>query len=288
MTATGPEHFRESLDELDAAFPPGVSLPDEEKIAALLSSLVSAVHAQTAVNLMIAENMGDYPPYEVDAWREVIPRPPLMECKGREVRRPECAERHTEDCAYADPIPEPKHELLDVGTRVLVSERATKYPDGTIVYDGQPRAAKIVGYDLHHSKYQLNVEEFGGGYYDFVTWAFADNRVQPHPEQDGAVAEPTGPRLYVQKFDHSKQGHVVEFAQDPDKGVCAKVQWYTPGTHPVWVSMDLLKVVAPENVDRCENGQTGDNCGSGENQCALCLAAEDDEADAIERGMGLR
>lgn len=42
------------------------------------------------------------------------------------------------------------------------------------------------------------------------------------------------------------------------------------------------------DVERCENGQTRDECESGENQCELCRKAEDEEGDEIERTMGLR
>lgn len=286
---TGPEHLRHAEASVEEAF--GTSWADDpngvHKIAALLSALISAQQAQTAAFLMFVETRGDYPPYEMDAWREVIPQPPLKECKHKEARRPACAERHTEDCRYADPVPEPKHELLPIGTRVLVSEKATKFLDGRIVYDKQPKVAKIVGYDTFNSKYQLNGEKIGGGYYDFVTWAFADNRVQPHPEQDTAVAEPTGPRMYVRNL-RGKQGHIgdgMRIGQGDQRE--AHVQWHVPGAQPMWVHMDLLRFITPAEVDRCPHGQTGDECGEGENQCELCLADEDAEAEAIEESMGL-
>lgn len=185
--------------------------------------------------------------------------------------------------------PEPPHVRIPVGTRVLVSERAIKYPDGRIVYDTQPKVAKVVGYDTFNSKYQLNVERFGGGYYDFVTWAFVDNRVQPHPEQDTAVPAPTGPRVYVRKRS-GKQGHIVDLAPEiGDDGLrMVKVQWYTPGCDPVWVRVLDLEIITASEVDRCPNGQTGDECGSGENQCEQCVQADDAEGDMIEESMGLR
>lgn len=79
---TGPEHLRESLKELCDAFegdaPPEMSRQDQlmERAVTLLSSLVSGVHAQTAALVMLAEATGDGL-YEMDAWRDVIPRPPL-------------------------------------------------------------------------------------------------------------------------------------------------------------------------------------------------------------------
>lgn len=249
-------------------------------------ALVNATMAQTAILATIAETMGDYAPYEMDTWRDVIPRPPLKECRSKDARRPACAERHTEDCTYAEPPPEPPHELLPIGTRVLVSETAVKHPDGRIVYSKQPKVAKIVGYDLGHSKYQLNDEKFGGGYYDFVTWAFADNRVQPHPEQDGAMAEPTGPRIYVQRKRDGKQGHIVgEPRRNGQSDTKVQVQWYAPGAQPVWVLAERLEIIPADEVDRCPNGQTGDECGEGENRCERCLADEDAEAEAIEGSM---
>jgi hypothetical protein len=251
-----------------------------------------ATQAQTAAVVMLAEVIATASGVDhddLDAWREKIGVTWLKECRSKEARRPACAARHTEDCAYADPVPEPKHVLLPVGTRVLVSPRATKYEDGRVVYDKQPKVAKIVGYDLGRSKYQLNDEKPGGGYYDFVTWAFADNRVQPHPEQDGAVAEPTGPRVYVQRFTGT-QGHIIELAaSDTSPGkMNAHVHWYTTDGDTSWIALDNVKIIPADEVDRCPFGQTFDECGEGENQCEQCLAAEDAEADMIEESMGLR
>jgi hypothetical protein len=281
---TGPEMFAASQRHLHEArehMEPG----SPEETSHLTFAKIHAINAQTAVLTMIAENMHDHTPYELDAWREVIPRPPLKECKNKESRRPACTDRHTEDCPYADPPPEPKHELLPVGMRVLVSDTATKHPDGRVEYARQPYAAKIVGYAANDTKYQLNHEKPGGGYYDFVMYAFADNRVQPHPEQDTAVAEPTGPRVYVQNH-HGKQGHVVEFRQNEGR-LRVLVQWYSMGARPVWHTHDNLTIIASEDVERCPSGQTRDECGSGENQCELCLADEDNEAEAIEGSMNV-
>lgn len=106
-------------------------------------------------------------------------------------------------------------------------------------------------------------------------------------EQDAAVTEPTGPRIYVQNH-HGKQGHIVRFDQKDDGRVCGLVQWYAPGTEPVWRTLDTLKIITSDEVERCPHGQTRDECGSGENQCELCLADEDEEGDMIEESMGLR
>lgn len=283
---TGPEYFTAIGSEVNDAFATGDL---GERIAALLSAQVEAQRAHIATQVMIAgliaeaHNIRDR---ELEVWQEVIPGSPLTECWGKEVRRPECAERHTDDCDYADPVPEPPHELLPIGTRVLVGDRVTRYPDGRMEYHHQPQAAKIIGYDSFRSKYELNTEKFGGGYHDFSTWAFADNRVQVHPEQDGAIAGPTGPRVYVQNH-HGKQGHVVEFRHNEGK-LRVLVQWYAPGAEPVWRTLDTLTIIASEDVDRCAFGQTADECGEGENQCEQCLAAEDAEAEAIEESMGLR
>ena len=246
---------------------------------------ITGLHALTAAVVMAVDAHTGGRFYELDAWREVIPVPPLKECKSKEARRPECAERHTEDCDYADPIPEPPHELLPIGTRVLISPRATKYDDGRVVYDKQPKVAKVVGYDAFNSKYQLNDERPGGGYYDFVTWAFADNRVQPHPEQDSAIAEPTGPRVYVEDR-RGKQGYIIEVKHiEKDDSLWYTVQYFAPGAEPVDKRADSFIVIAESQVQRCPNGQTFDECGSGENQCERCLAAEDAEAKLIEDSM---
>jgi len=282
---TGPQFFTNMQSEISTAFEGHVS----DRAVTLLSALLDAQQAHIATQVMIAEVLctaHGVDHQDLDAWREVIPLVPLKECRSKDRRRPACAERHTEDCTYADPIPEPKHKLLPVGTRVLVSERRTEYPDGRIVYSEQPKVAKIVGYDMHRSKYQLNDERPGGGYYNFVTWAAADNRVQLHPEQDGAVAEPTGPRVYVQGGS-GVQGYIVGVGTDPDHGPCVKVHWLTPGGPEKWVPISKVGIITPDEVDRCPSDQTREDCGDGENQCELCLQAEDDEADMIEESMGL-
>lgn len=287
----GPELFKQAVSEQDSVFEDG-DVTDTGKIIGLLSAQVAATNAQTAAIVMLVENHGQYPPYEMDAWREVIPRPPLKECRGKDIRRPECADRHTEDCVYVDPAPEPKHVLLAIGTRVLVSPLHS--PDCTCA-STQPYVGRIAGYDMSCSKYQINEECYGrpGTYYDFVEWEFATNRVEVHPDgpecphtPEPVKREPTGPRMYVQNR-QGKQGHVVEVSTM--NGVLMfQVQWYMPGAEPVWKSADSLTIIPANQVERCPNGQTGDECGSGENQCELCLQAEDAEGDAIEESMGLR
>lgn len=282
---TGPELLAQSLRYTEQAEDAEFGTFEEQRAAQF--AMLRGQQAQSALLLALLDNMHDYAPYEVETWREVLPLPPLKECKGKEARRPECAERHTEDCDYADPIPEPPHKLLPVGTRVLVSETATKYPDGRIIYDKQPKVAKIVGYDMGRTKYELNDEKFGGGYYNFSTWAFTDNRVQPHPEQDGAVTEPTGPRIYVQDV-RGRQGYVVDTGKvDDEGGVRLLVQWFRPGARPVWKPVEALNIITADDVERCPNGQTRDECASGENQCERCLADEDAEAEAIEGSMNV-
>ena len=105
-------------------------------------------------------------------------------------------------------------------------------------------------------------------------------------EEDApAKAGPVGPRLCVQSL-RGKQGYVLRgpFRQSDDR-LAVQVQWFRPGVQPVWVGMDVLKIIPADEVERCPHGQTGDECASGENQCELCLADED---DMIERSMGLR
>lgn len=297
---------------------------------------------------------------DLDAWREKIGLSWLKKCKSKEWRRPQCAERHTEDCDYAEPPPEPKHVLLDIGTRVLV---APLHDPNCTCASTQPYVGKVAGYDMGRSKYQINEERYGtpGEYYNFVKWEFVSNRVAVHPDgpeyplppiPDGSFAvnstwrmrkpntggageivtvvrrtrgdkdelliefdrgedmpedyrrdtwpsgkftewyeryeAPTGPRMYVQDR-RGRQGYVLEVRhRDPANVLHALVQWFSPGTRAVWRAMDSVFVIAPEDVERCPNGQTRDECGSGENQCELCLAAEDAEAEEIEESMGLR
>lgn len=188
---TGPDSYRAALrliDEadhwMDADMGWKAQLSGEERIdrrtADLIKAQVLATNAQTAAIITLASAI-ESGLYELDGWRDVIPRPPLKECKGEEIRRPECAERHTDDCDYTDPVPEPKHELLPVGTRVLVSD---PHRGSCGCGSAQPYVGKIAGYDMHSTKYQINEEVYGspGEYYGFVRWAFVDNRVQVHPD----------------------------------------------------------------------------------------------------------
>lgn len=273
-------------------------LSSEERIARRMADLaeaqVHATNANTAALVMLGNliaNATDQDSVELDAWAEAIPPSPLKRCWSVDRRRPECAERHTEDCAYADPVPEPKHELLPVGTRVLVSERARPLYHGDLKLMN-PVAGKIVGYDMHKTKYRWQREISPGVYTTADTWAFMDEHTVVHPDgpecppapEPGA---PTGPRIYVQNH-HGKQGHITRFDQKEDGRVCGLVQWYTPGAEPVWRTLDTLTIIADSQVERCPNGQTRDECGTGENQCELCLQAEDEEGDMIEESMGLR
>lgn len=201
---TGPDLFRSAAIELDGA----------KNTRDLLSALVLSVQAQTAAIVMQTEEMatptgtdnGD-----LDAWRMVLPPEApwttvTFEVDGDTVRDGEEGEtweaqyrvpqhvaddpKLTEEMAeqYSFPRhvrlackPKPKHELLPVGTRVLVSERKHFDED----YPEQPYVGRIAGYDMHRSKYQINPESYGepGVYRDYVKWAFADNRVERHPEQ---------------------------------------------------------------------------------------------------------
>lgn len=281
---------------------------------------------------------------DLDAWREKIGMSWLKECRSKEDRRPQCAEWHTEDCPYSDPmipvgtrvifLPRPAggnaqgevkeqkrlasgkyrlrvqwdgaelswvdqtdviaitHTELPVGTRVLVSDSMTRH-EYTVELDGQPWTGKIIG-NATNGCYKI-AREYGDGYYgeEHPSYVFKDERVRIHPDgpacplpPEPVKQEPTGPRMYVRnrKF---KQGHIV--AMRAREGfLMAQVQWYVPGTVPVWTHMSDLIIIGADEVERCPNGQTGDECGSGENQCELCLAAEDEEGDMIEESMGLR
>lgn len=315
---TGPELFALSRQEYAEAFE--VKNDTGAQMISLMSALVTAVHAQTAAIVMQTEEMatptgtdnGD-----LDAWHMVLPPEApwttvTFEVDGETVKdgepgelweasyrvpanlatdSPNMSEATAEQ--YSRPVfrrvarrPEPKHELLPVGTRVLVSER--KYADED--YPQQPYVGIVKGYDLSRSKYQIRPEIFSepGTYFEHVRWAFADNRVERHPEQNPTppAPEPKPLVLYVQRFT-GKQGRVLEMGSEKGK-VRVKVQWFAPGAEPVWIDLDVLKIIPAEEVDRCPNGQTGDECGSGENQCELCLQDEDAEGDAIEESMGLR
>jgi hypothetical protein len=96
---------------------------------------------------------------------------------------------------------------------------------------------------------------------------------------------PTGPRLYVQHTPTGEQGYIAAPTANPNK---LRVAWLKPGLPASSVSVSNLIFILEEALERCPSGQTGEECGSGENQCELCLQAEDEEGDEIERSMGLR
>lgn len=344
---TGPEEYKEAQTFVQYASDGHVGghrlVWDDHPGLALQRAQVHATNALTAIMVTIAENLGDYPPYELDAWREVIPRPPLKECKGKEVRRPACEERHTADCQFTDPmyiagqrvrrrrgvppvhgtisegcrssdgtwrvlvqwdgaeeswidqggVEIVRHERLDVGTRVLVVDSVTYYDHKTEV-SGHPRPGKIVGYATNGC-YKIAREWSTGSYSeDHFDYVFMDERVQVHPDgpecpppPQPVKREPTGPRVYVEN-QRGKQGYVLEVLHiEKDDSLWYRVQFLVPGVVPVLKRADSLAVIAPSQVERCPNGQTRDECSSGENQCEPCLQAEDEEADAIEESMGL-
>lgn len=184
---TGPELLKQSMAALRDVIEPKSA--DQDNAMLLGVSTVHALHALTAAVLMSVENSHQYPPYETETWRDVIPLPPLKECKSQESRRPQCEERHTEDCVYADPIPEPKHVLLPVGTRVLVSEPEWDENEHRTVWRN-PKPGKIVGYDMSRSKYRWRHEYGLWRYASHDSWAFVDNGVVVHPDGPECPPEP--------------------------------------------------------------------------------------------------
>ena len=253
--------------------------------------------AQTAALVMLTEviaNATGTDHADLDVWREKIGMSWLKACRSREWRREQCKPRHTEDCQYADPVPEPKHVLLDVGTRVLVSDlvynEETRKPERS-----NPQAGQISGHAAGSGKYRWRREYDIGIYSTHEEFAFADNRVEVHPDgpecppvPEPAKREPTGPRMYV-RDQRGRQGYVIETAKVADDGeVRLRVRWFRPGARPVWKEAGMLDIIAAEDVERCENGQTRDECDSGENQCEPCRQKDDEEGDAIEESMGLR
>jgi hypothetical protein len=221
--STGPGIFTRSLEEYDAAF----SLSDDGDPCTpqLLSSLVSATQAHVAATVMLAEitaSAANVDHYDLDAWRQAIPPEApwttvTFEVDGDTVRDgeegetweaqyrvpqhvaddPQLTEEMAEQYSFPRHVrltrkPKPKHELLPVGTRVLVSD-----PHGANCGCGneQPWVGIVRGYDMHRTKYEIAEERYGspGEYYNFTRWAFADNRVQRHdeqpaPEPDSALA----------------------------------------------------------------------------------------------------
>jgi hypothetical protein len=289
---TGPETYLSSVHHLSDAQRERFGSAEETSLLAFAQ--VHAINAQTAAITCLAglfANAHGLRDADLDGWAEVIPPTPLTECWSMTTRRPQCTPVHTEDCYYTDPVPEPKHVLIPVGTRVLVSDlvynEKTRTPERT-----NPQPGRISGYDMSRSKYHWQREFEAGRYSTYDEWAFADNRVQVHPDGPECPSppapikrEPTGPRLYVQN-QRGKQGHVMEVATR-DGVLRFRIQWYAPGVAPVWRTVDSFSLISADQVERCPNGQTGDECGSGENQCEPCLQADDAEGDAIEESMGL-
>lgn len=285
---TGPEYAR----AVDAALNEGSNYPtgSVERVEITQEGMLNAMMAQTAAIVMLTEVIAtatgaDH--YELDSWREAVPASPLKACRGKEIRRPACEERHTDDCAYADPPPEPKHVLLDVGTRVLVSDWRMN-PEGELRLTN-PQAGRISGHAAGGHKYRWQYEFEPGIYSEHEQFAFADNRVEVHPDGPECPSppqpvkrEPTGLRVYVENH-HGKQGHVVEVSA-MNGAVMFRVQWYTPGTEPVWKAADTLTVIPADRVERCERGQTRQECTEID-PCEPCQQDIDAEGDAIEESM---
>lgn len=111
--------------------------------------------------------------------------------------------------------------------------------------------------------------------------------VEPAPTPEPVKQEPTGPALYVQ-HDSGKQGQVIGLRTQAPRIYEYEVRWFKPGQPVTWAPAAQTYPIDADDLHRCPNGQTGDQCSEGENQCELCLADEDNEADMIERSMGLR
>lgn len=291
---TGPAHYRESnrLRREAHRFTYGDGNNPVAGNGLATEALVHAVNAQTAMVAQLIDAVtGGHPPYEMDAWREVIPLPPLKECKGKETRRPACAERHTEDCQFTDPPPEPKHELLDVGTRVLVSDLVWN-EDTRVPERKNPQPGRISGHAGGGHKYRWQYEFEPGIYSDHDQFAFADNRVEVHPDGPECPSppkpvkrEPTGPRVYVQSKG-GQQGYIVGTAMK-SSGLRLRVHWLKPGGAETWYSMADATIIPEDQVQRCDNGADQENCVEID-LCESCEQDRDAEGDAIEESMGLR
>lgn len=291
---TGPAHYRASNHLADRAqhYTYGDGADPVTGNALATEALVHAVNAQTAMMAQLIDAVtGGHPPYEMDAWREVIPRPPLKECRGKENRRPACIERHTDDCTYADPPPEPKHVLLDVGTRVLVAEKE-RDREGWLRYRN-PVAGRISGYDMHKSKYRYRVEYEPGIYADHDSWAFVGNHVEVHPDgpecpppPKPVKREPTAPLVYVQHI-KGHQGYIIGTEATENGDHWHTVRWFKPGSPEERLNVRLVHVIAKSELERCDNGQTREECTEAD-LCVACEQDRDEEGDAIEESMGLR
>lgn len=115
---TGPELFTAVGGKIHDAQQETTGSP--HALSDLAHAQLMATQAQTAALVMFAGLYADahgIRSREIEVWTEVIPAPPLVKCWGKEARRPECAERHTEDCAYAEPAPEPDSGLTKLLSR---------------------------------------------------------------------------------------------------------------------------------------------------------------------------
>lgn len=179
---TGPELFNAVGSKVADAHETGT----DAELARFDLSVASilATQANTAALVMFAglfAHVHDVRDADLEGWAKVVPPSPRTECWSMQVRRPECIERHTDDCTYTDPAPEPPHELLPVGTRVLVSDWLWDQDDDSIRLQN-PKPGRISGYDTHRTKYRWQYEFSPGQYSKADMWAFADNRVEIHPD----------------------------------------------------------------------------------------------------------
>lgn len=107
----------------------------------------------------------------------------------------------------------------------------------------------------------------------------------PTPAPEPVKQEPTGPRVYVEN-QRGKQGHVVDVSS-MNGTLMFRVQWYVPGAEPVWKAADTLTIIPTDQVTRCGNDQTRDECTEID-PCESCQQDIDAEGDAMEESMCLR
>lgn len=209
---TGPELFANASGHLDdivdgeAQYESASGVQVDNRLLYATIANARATQALAAAVLMLVENHHDFAPYEVEAWRAVIPLPDLKECKGENTRRPACAKWHTEDCRYSDPV-------ILAGTRVIHRARPA----------GGARAGTVREQERDASgDYHLRVE-WDSGELDWITQT--DVVVIRHERL------PVGTRVLVFGSMTKREGGRIDFEGEPWAG---KILGHSPnGTYKI-------------------------------------------------------
>lgn len=71
--------------------------------------------------------------------------------------------------------------LIEVGAVVVVTPQQIKWLDGTVSNAKPPYKAKVLGYDMGRTKYQVGREIWPGRFSEVVEWVFLKQAVREEP-----------------------------------------------------------------------------------------------------------